>query len=248
MAAEGTKGSGLAWFVRRGATVRGPFSSAKVRHFVIEGKLGFEDEVSADRKAWQPLGSVPEVVPLQMRDTGEGLEAERSDQRRGERVRAIRSILVVVAVIVGLVLAVSMVGSGRDDVPRDCARAPGPGVILEGCMLSKAEFAGASLVQANLANSDLSRANLSTADLQRADLRYADLSGADLSYARLGASVLLGATLRHADLTNADLSGVDLSFADLSDARIGGARFDGATLNGVIWIDGSRCGAGDCPR
>lgn len=248
MTAKGVKGSGLAWFVRRGGAVRGPFSSAKVRHYVLEGRLGIDDEVSADRVDWQLLGSVDEVVPLQMRTTDDALGDEHRAQQRLERRRAIRTLLIVTGLAMMLIVGVLLSGGGRDDQVRDCAVTPEPSVFLEGCDLSRAAWEGARLSAARLANSRLTAASLSTADLSHADMRYADLSAADLSYADLQSAVLLGATLRHADLTNADLSNADLSFADLSGAKLGGARLEGATLNGAIWADGFRCGDSDCPR
>jgi len=242
------KGSGLRWYIRHGAVVRGPFNSTRVRHFVLEEKLGLEDEVSQDRKEWRRLGSVPEVVPLQMRTDGDGLAIQQAAERRGERHRAARSIAVTLSVIVILTAAVSFVGGQSEDVARDCTAAPEPGVYLEGCRLTGAEMAGASLARAQLANSSLSGARLSESDLSHADMRYADLSGADLSYANLSAADLKGANLRLADLTNARLDGVDLSHADLGGARIGGASLQRARLEGAIWVDGRRCGALECPR
>ena len=49
----------------------------QVRHFVLEGKLTLEDEVSADRAIWQSIGSVDEVVPLQMRDDAQTLAPQQ---------------------------------------------------------------------------------------------------------------------------------------------------------------------------
>lgn len=248
MSAHRSKGSGLEWYVRRGGTVRGPFSSAKVRHYVLEGRLEVSDEVSADRQSWSKLGSVAEVVPLQMRSTDDGLHDEHDGQRRRDRRQALRAITVSVVLIGALVSVVLLVGSGQEQPQRDCAVAPQAGVFLEGCDLSHAALESAELQGARLANSKLRNAKLSTADLREADMRYADLAAADLSYARLSSVVLLGASLRRADLTNADLRAADLSFADLSGARLGGARLEGAVFEGAIWLDGARCGKSDCPR
>ncbi len=248
MATQKNKGSGLQWFVRRGATVRGPFSSMRVRHFVLEGKLGLDDEVSADREQWHRLGGVPEVVPLQLREQGDGEALADSGPQRGDQWRALRAIAVVLIVVAGLTLAVYHAGSGDSAGQRDCAAAPAPGLMLEGCALAGKHWMGATLADARLANAVLTGAKLAEADLGGADMRYADMTGADLSYARLVGASLLGATLRLADLTNADLSNADLSFADLGGARLGGARFDGARLDGAIWADGRPCAAGDCPR
>jgi uncharacterized protein YjbI with pentapeptide repeats len=242
------KGSGLSWFIRRGKAVRGPFSSAKIRHYVIDGRLQLDDEVSLDRAEWRRLGTVDEVVPLQMRgDDAAGLQ-QQSALRRNESLRTFRAIgvaLVVIAALVGIVL---LAGGGEEQAPIDCAAPAAPGVVWAGCALSGVDLQGAQLGGASLANANLSAGRLGEANLQDADMRYIDLTGTDLSYANLHGAVLKGANLRRADLTNADLGDADLSFADLGGARIGGAEFGNAKLDGAIWVDGRTCSAGDCPR
>ena len=44
MSATQSNSGGPEWFVRRGDAVRGPFSSLRVRQFVLEGKLEVDDE------------------------------------------------------------------------------------------------------------------------------------------------------------------------------------------------------------
>jgi hypothetical protein len=241
-------GSGLQWFVRRGATVRGPFNSTKVRHYVLEDRLGLDDEVSADRQEWRRLGSVPEVIPLQMRTDDNGFAAEQDAVRKGDRIRAIRAIIVTLLVIFVLTAVVSFIGREPVESERDCAAVPVPGVSLEGCRLIGAQMMGVSLAGARLASASLSGANLSGSDLGKADLRYADLGGADMSYANLAAADLKGANLRLADLTNADLDDADLTYADLGGATLGGTSLNQVKLEGAIWTDGRRCGKSDCPR
>ena len=234
--------------MRRGKVVRGPYNSARVRHFVLEEAIGLEDEVSTDRREWLRLGSVPEVVPLQLRTDGDGLAIQRVAAREGDRARAMRSMAVTVSIIVGLIAAVSFFGRQPTEVERDCAALPGPGVFLEGCRLGGVELTGVSLAGAHLANTSLIGARLTEGDLSGADMRYADLSSSDLSYANLSDADLKGANLSLADLTNADLRGADLSHSDLGGARLGGARLQRARLEGAIWVDGTRCAASDCPR
>lgn len=246
--AGGTGDSGLDWFVRHRGVVRGPCSSARIRQLVLAGELDVDDEVSRDRVAWRWLGGVPEVIPLQMRPEGVGLYDESDAERRADRLTAMRTIAVVVLLLAALTSGVLWVGTNRVTDLRDCASAPAPGVLLEGCQLAGMRWRGASLSGARMAGVVLSGARLAESDLTDADLRYADLTGADLAYARLAGANLKGAGLRLADLTNADLSLADLSFADLSGARLGGARLQGALFGGAIWTDGRGCGAEDCPR
>lgn len=248
MSGHKAKGSGLEWFVKRGSTVRGPFSSTRVRHYVLEGKLQLDDEVSADKQEWRRIGQVKEVVPLQMRAEGAELEVEEAVERRGDRLRAVRSIVIAAVLIVALTGLVMLVGQDDPTQERDCGAAPAPGVNYESCRLSGVDLRAASLVGANLSNASLVNAKLSEVDLKQANLNYVDLTSADLSYANLNGASLKGANLRSTDLTNADLSNADLSFADLGAARIGGVRWKGAKFDGAIWIDGVQCEANDCPR
>jgi hypothetical protein len=241
------RGSGLDWFVRRGSATRGPYSSARIRHFVLEGRLDLDDQVSADGQAWQRLGDVQEVVPLQLRTDDIAGREEQLRAQTHDRRRAWRAIAVASTVIVLVVAGVLRVG-GPDAPPIDCASAASPGVVWEGCRLSGVDLHGAALGGARLANAVLQGARLSGAGLAGADLRYVDLAGADLSYADLRDVDLTGANLRQADLANADLRGANLAFADLGLARIGGADFAGARLGGAIWLDGRPCDNDACPR
>jgi hypothetical protein len=241
-------GSGLHWFVRRGSAVRGPFSSTRIRHYVLEGRLGLDDEVSPDRADWRRLGSVDEVVPLQMREGDDSVAERQAQWRRGERLRAWRAILVALVVVGGLVALVLLAGGDREQVAADCAAPAAPGVSWPACHKPGVDLRGAILAEARLANAVLAQARLAGADLHGADLRYADLGGADLSYGNLRGAVLKGADLSNADLTNADLRGADLGFANLGGARVGGAVFEGARFDSAIWVDGRDCAAGGCPR
>ena len=123
------KGSGLDWFVRRGGAVRGPFSSAKVRHYVLEGRLQLDDEVSTDRANWQRIGSVDEVVPRQMRNDDTAVAEAEQAQRRIDRWRALRAIVVVAVVVTALVIAVTLIGQPEGDWGPDCTAPPQPGVV-----------------------------------------------------------------------------------------------------------------------
>ena len=237
------------WFVRRGGQVRGPLSSGRVRHFVLEGRLQLTDEVSRDRVDWRSLGQVTEVIPLQFR-RGDSVDSEAiAAQHRRERGGAMRGIAAAVVVVALGVAAVLWYGERRAEPVVDCAAAARPGVDWRNCHLQGLRAPSVDLARANLANVTLSMAVLNDARLSGADLSYADLSSAGLSYAALDKARLLGADLRGVDLTHADLRHADLGYADLTGALLGGADFTGARLDGAIWTDGRKCAvpsAGAC--
>lgn len=229
------------WFVRREGQVRGPFSSARVRHYVLEGRLQMRDEVSNDKITWEILSQVPEVVPSQFRRDGELDARALAKHERSERLRAWKGIGVAMGLIILAIASSLWLGGQGKDVPIDCRAPIAPGVQLHACRLDGIDLTSRDLRGADLTDTSLRNAKLSDANLSNADLGYSALQGADLGYALLQGSRLLGANLRNANLANADLSGADLSFADLSGALLGNARFDNARLDGAIWSDGRHC-------
>lgn len=229
------------WFVRRDGQVKGPFPSGKLRRLLDDGVLRPEDEVSDDRKAWRPVASVPEVLPLRFRhalgDQAAGIAAER----RSERRKAVIALVVVLAFVGAAVTAALMFRAPVTRGAAACAAPPGPRVDLARCALDGLSAAGGDLTGAILNNASLAGARLDRARLGGADLRYANLAAAKLGYARLAEAKLVGANLRAADFAYADLTGADLSYADLTGANLGGADLGGARLDSAIWVDGRRC-------
>lgn len=234
-------GLGAGWYVRRRSRIRGPLTSAKIRHHVLDGRLQLSDEVSRDRIDWRPIAAVQEVTPLQLR------RDNASDRRARERLVSRERRRAVLSTSLASAMAVIAIGftvwlSGRGpDLGANCAAEPAPGVNWSSCRLDGLARASARLAGANLQNASLINARLNDADLTAADLSYANLTGAQLGYVQLAGARLLGTNLRVADLTHADLSHANLAYADLTGARLGGTSLAGVRLDGAIWLDGRRC-------
>jgi len=235
------------WFVRRGKTVRGPISSAKIRHYLIEEQLKLDDEVSIDGKDWRSISQVPEVVPLQFRRDKDQGDDDFQDAEERDKTRAIRSMLIVFAVVVSVVIAALWIDRGDKKAAGDCDLLAGPAVNWENCRMNRLVLQRRNLRGAILVNGAFSAAQLMETDLHAANLNYADFSKANLSYSNLTQASLKGTNLRGADLTNADLSSADLSFADLTGARIGGAEFSKVKTDSTRWTDGVLCSQRQCP-
>jgi hypothetical protein len=76
------------WFIRRGETIKGPFPSGTLRRFMLLGRVVPSDQVSLDRKNWQGVMDVPEVVPPEIRKAAaEGNLYEVLPTRLGEDER-----------------------------------------------------------------------------------------------------------------------------------------------------------------
>lgn len=229
------------WYLKIEGQVRGPYNTARVRHFLMEGEVKLEDEVSKNRKDWYRISRVPAVIPLQFKRDSSVDEDALRDQEKKDRIRAFINGILVFMVVGGFIVVIMMMDAGRDDQVTDCQAVAAPNVKWENCRLDGSNLQSANLTSANMVNTKLINAKLGEAVLEQADMRFVDLSSADLSYAHLKEADLKGATLRNADLTYADFTSANLSHADFMGAKLGGAEFDQANLDGAIWIDGKRC-------
>ncbi|MET0065660.1 MAG: pentapeptide repeat-containing protein [Candidatus Thiodiazotropha sp.] len=241
------------WYVRHEGLISGPHSDARVRQHLLDGSWELSDEISQDKRQWQRMLEVPNVVPLQMRaeagdasarasiDTRDKLSARDRAETRRVPVIPLVVVLLVLAAVVGLSLLLNRQDAA--DTP-ECDAPPGPGVNWRNCVLVGVDAGSASLAGANLNSAVLRGARLSATDLSGARLDYADLSSANLSYARLQGASLLGVNLKRADLREADLSRADLRFADFTGSRVQGMLLKGAHLDDAIWVDGRKCAAG----
>lgn len=56
------------WYVQRGATVQGPYSTTEIGRFLLLGRVRNTDRVSRDGEWWEPVTQVPELIPDELLD------------------------------------------------------------------------------------------------------------------------------------------------------------------------------------
>jgi len=54
------------WYARRDGAVRGPFLDEYVGRYILLGRIRLNDELSQDRKLWQPVTNFPELFPEEL--------------------------------------------------------------------------------------------------------------------------------------------------------------------------------------
>ncbi|HEB95867.1 MAG TPA: pentapeptide repeat-containing protein [Sedimenticola thiotaurini] len=239
------------WFLRREGRVTGPFPSGAIRRFVVLGRVGLEHEVSNDRRHWQLIRNLPEVIPPEIRramEAGdpEGLLPERlrEDERTGlERRRSNRELP-------GATPRRS--GDRRQEEPE----------LLKKHRLAKTELRAsrqrrrfpllptlALIVLFGIAigygfylgrPSMVEEPDCTAKPAPGVNWRNCRLDGlvaesSDLQRARIGNAMLRGARLsgsrfNGADLQYADLGNADLSYAEFRDARMKGVGLSGSDL------------------
>lgn len=233
------------WFVKKGEKTFGPFASAKVRHFLMEGKIDLRDEVSRDKKNWSFLLSQPEVVPLQMRDPEAFANAEITDDLDPGKKGSLWLPIILVSLLAagGIIASMSVQESDSANAP-DCTAEPAPGINWNSCNKRNLQAENSNLDNLEATNVIMNKIKLTGSSLKKANLRYAQFENADLAYVDFSAASLKGANLHGADLSNAILNGADLRYADLTEARLGGVQLKNAQFDGAIWNNGQPCKAG----
>ncbi len=209
----------------------------------LERRSKGQDKQFKDQRKGQRRQDEPELMQRHRQAKAELLQLEKTGRRTPFVAMAVSTLLVLVAVGVGLYIG--MPASIQDP---DCNAKAGPGVNWRNCRLDAVSFESANLQGAILNSSILRMAKLPGAIFTLADLQYADLSGSDLSYAEFANAKMKGINLQSADLSYADLSNSDLSFANLRGSNMGGAKIGGARLDRAIWIDGTVCQPGSLGR
>lgn len=57
------------WYVRRAGQMRGPLPYGRLSREILLGRVMNTDELSQDRRIWQALAGLPDLVPQVMRDS-----------------------------------------------------------------------------------------------------------------------------------------------------------------------------------
>lgn len=240
------------WFLRRQGRVTGPFPSGAVRRFVLLGRVDLDDEVSRKRSHWQPIRSLPEVVPPDIRKAMEQGDREqimpdllREDERTGLDRRQ--------QAAAAPEASQRRTGERRQDEPellkrhrqaktelrsqKQRRRLPLPAMLVTGVLFLLAIGYGFYLGAPPAVTDPVCGAAAAPGVVWRncrldgLVAESSNLQGAQMSNAILRGSRLSGSLLNGADLQYADLSNADLSYAEFRDARMKGANLRNSDLS-----------------
>lgn len=258
------------WFVRSHGKVTGPFPAGLIGRYLLLGRIGFEDEVSADRQLWTPVkrvrGLIPEVIMEVARNPNDEAAKERlkaakrwADERlddaprtsAGDRGSEEQAELKHRALMAGrqhkrrrqnrLLQTLFIIVFSLAVTGVALLVPPREGVSEPDCNAPAAP--GVIWRNCLLAQRELANSNLEGADLRNSVLRGAMLRAARLVDSDIAYSDLSGANLRGADLSGANLKGANLRGADLSHARLHHSDLSYADLTGANIGDAELTGA-----
>lgn len=239
------------WYWRHGQEIDGPFPLGLITRYILLGRIGEEDELSADLLEWKHLSELPELIPPVMQaDENDPLAQERLQAaRRWEDERAISPSPVAdkgegvaerrsqESAEETLHCPLWHVEEDKRVASRTRAARLG-GVIGLGVFIALVAAVLLSRPAQEGAEADCNQpphpgVNWSNCTMEGVALSGSDLRGALMKNMRLSRAVLTAANLATADLAYATLSVADLRRANLRDARLIGASLRGANLSGA---------------
>ncbi len=240
------------WFLRQEGHVTGPFPSGAVRRLVLLGRIGLEQEVSRDRRQWQPLRELPEVIPPSVRRALEegdpdqllpdllredertgrdrrhrnGAAQPREEQRRGGERRREEPELLQRHRLAKTALRES---KQRRRFPLAATLVL---IALFALAIGYGFYLGRPVAEdePDCTAAPAPGVNWRNCRLDGLRAESADLQGARIGNAMLRGARLSGALFNGVDLRYADLGGADLSYAEFRNARMKGAGLRGADL------------------
>jgi hypothetical protein len=251
MVDENDKGKQLLWYVRSGEGVNGPYPSGAIRRFLLLGRVSLADEISRDRKVWQSVSAVPEVIPAELRRAMlEGREDEvilarrREDERTGTERRSSSDDKIYAEQRKGERRSAE---AGKEQRHREARRSllqlerkrERPTVSLVVSLLLIVALivygvywdSGPKLPDPDCTALPGPGVNWRNCSLNGLAAAAADMSHANMNNAQLRESRLSGSNLREADLQYADFSGADLSYSQLMGANLKGATLQNSDLS-----------------
>ncbi len=238
------------WFVRRAESIKGPFPSGTLRRFILLGRVLPSDQVSTDRKSWQSVMDVPEVVPPEVRKAAaEGnlydvLPAKlREDERSGVERRGKEE---------DIKYANQRRGQRRQDESERIKRhqlaktqlielykkrkTPYLGLLVVSVLVTISMGVGLYISSPSVVSDPDCNAtaapgvNWRSCRLDAVSYESANLQGSILNSSILRMAKLSGAVLSRSDMQYADLSGADLSYAELAYVKMKGINLQNADL------------------
>jgi hypothetical protein len=238
------------WFVRRDKSIKGPFPSGTVRRFMLLGRVLPSDQVSTDRKSWQSVMDVPEVVPPEVRkaaaegdlyevlpgrlreDERSGVERrnkaedikyqnQRKGQRRQNEAERVKRHQLAKTQLIELYKK---------------RKTPYIGFIVVSILILVSIGVGLYIGSPEIIPDPDCRTqpapgvNWRSCRMDALKAESANLQGAILNSSVMRMARLSGSILSQADMQYADLSGADLSYTEITDARMKGINLQNADL------------------
>ncbi len=241
------------WYIRRGEVIRGPFTEAKIAHYLLHGRIKKNDELSQDRKKWQFSSEFPQLLPLMLQDASDDafqrqqLMARKQWERQRELSRNESRYLPLLTEIDGDSVEVTVLDGG------EAVSAVASGLneknplnrMLVGCVTFSLLAAMGVMIYLNSPEPEVGgidctvsaspKVNWSNCQMAAARLPNVDLSGALMKNMNLSRADLRGSQLMGANLSFSNLSAGLLNDADVRQATLVGANLSGADLEGAVF-------------
>ncbi|MCF6325348.1 MAG: pentapeptide repeat-containing protein [Gammaproteobacteria bacterium] len=229
------------WYIRRGEVIRGPFTEARIAHYLLHGRIRKNDELSQDQEQWLFSSEYPQLLPLMLQDAEEDAfqrqqlmarkqwEAQRERSGNQSRYQPLPTDVYS-----------DSVEAARLDLDGDVSSAT-PGLnenkpvnrMLAGLVTFSLLGAMGGMIYLNSPEPEVGGIDCTVSAAPGVNWSNCQMAAARLSNAKLDGALMKNMNLSRADLRGSQLVGANLSFSNLSAALLNDADIRQATLVGV---------------
>ncbi|VAW86942.1 hypothetical protein MNBD_GAMMA17-1506 [hydrothermal vent metagenome] len=229
------------WYIRRGEVIRGPFTEARIAHYLLHGRIKKNDELSQDREKWQFSSEFPQLLPLMFQDASDDAfqrqqlmarkqwetqrELSKNEPRYLPLPTEIDSYSAEAAVLDGDEIVSPVVSGLNEKKPVNR--------MLVGFVAFSLLGAMGAMIYLNSPEPEVGGIDCTVSAAPKVNWSNCQMAAARLSNANLSGALMKNMNLSRADLRGSQLMGANLSFSNLSAALLNDADVRQATLVGV---------------
>lgn len=245
------------WYTRRGNEIRGPFPAPQISRFILLGRIVETDELSADQINWQPVSSVPVLIPEELRadpndpgaherllqarmrederssiDRRQGSEREVPTLERRHRVEGDRRRQEEDEVIRHREIKTAITEASKQDSNNYFLRGFIAMLFIAGLVGGAWYYQPWEMIETSDCKAPAQPwVNWSNCMMEGVHLAAADLRGARMRNANLAGADLRGSHLGGADIAYTNLVGANLTGTEMTQAALVGANLRNADLS-----------------
>jgi len=235
------------WYTRNKNGVKGPFTIGMIQRFVLIGRLKQDDEVSYDKRDWQMIHQVPELIPEEMRNISSDddhqrlLQAQlREDERAKDRRRAElgefqgrrnRNDRRQIEDVNTRIHREARSKIQDTYIPQQKTRTPATiAILLIAGLLVMGLFVYIETSKQNVLSPDCNSSPVAGVNWNHCQMEGVQLAGKNLQKAQFNNTNLTAANLTDSQLNDADLAYANLGLAKMRAANLSHAVLKGANL------------------
>ncbi len=229
------------WYIRRGEVIRGPFTEAKIAHYLLHGRIKKNDELSQNQEQWLFSSEYSQLLPLMRQDAEDDAfqrqqlmarkhwEMQRERSGNKPRYQPLSTDVYNDSVEAA---RLDLDGGVSSVVPSLNEKKPLNRMLVGFVTFSLLAVMGV-VIYLNSPEPEVGGIDCTVSAAPKVNWSNCQMAAVRLSNADLSGALMKNMNLSRADLRGSQLMGVNFSFSNLSAALLNDADVRHAILVGV---------------